>query len=154
MSTPATPNNPLYLEDLAVGDRFVSESYLLTEQQLLEFAHIYDPQPFHLDKQAAQHTLFNGLAASGWQTAGISMRLWSECMPIANGLIGLESQVTWPHPTRAGDRLHVEVEITEIKPSTSKPEMGIVTYNSQTKNQDGQVVQKNTTKIVVFRRSQ
>lgn len=144
---------PLYLDDLAVGDRFTSRSYELTLDSLLEFANLYDPQPFHLDPQAAQATVFNGLAASGWQTAGITMRLWSECFPVVNGLIGLESQVSWPMPTRAGDQLHVELCITEIKPSASKPEMGIVTYQSETKNQHDQVVQKNTTKIVVFRRA-
>ena len=146
-------SNLIYLDDISVGDRFLSRCYLLDEQSLLAFARQYDPQPFHLDDAQAQKTLFNGLAASGWQTASITMRLWTETVPIANGLIGIESQVKWPMPTRAGDELHVEIEVTDVAPSKSKPDMGIVTYRSQTKNQHGQVVQDSTTKILVFRRN-
>lgn len=151
MSNPTIPNL-IYLDDIAVGDRFVSRSYLLDEESLLAFARQYDPQPFHLDAIKAQHTLFKGLAASGWQTAAITMRLWTETVPIANGLIGIESQVKWPAPTRAGDTLQVDIEVTDIARSKSKPNMGIVTYHSLTKNQHGQVVQDSITKIVVFKR--
>ena len=142
----------IYLDDIRVGDCFISRSYTLDKESLLNFARQYDPQPFHLDDAQAQHTLFKGLAASGWQTAAISMRLWTEAVPIANGLIGVESQVKWPMPTRAGDALHVEIKVTDIALSKSKPNMGIVSYHSQTKNQHGQVVQDSMTKIVVFRR--
>lgn len=145
-------SNKLYLDDLKVGDRFTSPSYTLTEEKLLAFAREYDPQPFHLDNELAKDTLFKGLAASGWQTASITMRLWTETLKINNGLIGIESNLKWPTPTRAGDTLHVEAEITDIKISQSKPHMGIVTYHSLTKNQHDQVVQENTTKVVVFKR--
>lgn len=142
----------LYLDDLAVGDQFVSGTYQLSKEKLLEFAQEYDTQPFHLDDDLAQQTLFKGLAASGWQTASITMKLWTSSMHIANGLIGVEANVKWPTPTRAGDILHVEAEIIDIKPSQSKPDRGIVTYRSLTKNHQGQVVQDAITKIVVFKR--
>ncbi len=143
----------IYLDDISVGDRFKSRSYLLEKNKLLEFASEYDPQPFHLDDEKAKGTLFQGLAASGWQTAAITMRLWTETVPIANGLIGVESQVKWPMATRAGDQLHVEIEVTDVSYSKSKPNMGVVTYHSLTKNQNDQVVQDSITKIIVFKKA-
>lgn len=144
---------PLYLDDLQIGDRFNSDTYILTQEKLLAFAGEYDPQPFHLDEELAKETLFNGLAASGWQTAAITMKLWTKTLQIANGLIGIECNLKWPTPTRAGDTLQVEAEIIDIKVSSSKPHMGIVTYHSLTKNQHGQVVQDTTTKVVVFKKT-
>ncbi|WP_264754278.1 MaoC/PaaZ C-terminal domain-containing protein, partial [Alkanindiges hydrocarboniclasticus] len=91
---------PLYLDDLNIGDRFTSPAYTLEKDQLLEFAGEYDPQPFHLDDELAKDTLFNGLAASGWQTASITMKLWTETLHIANGLIGIDCHLKWPTPTR------------------------------------------------------
>lgn len=151
MTKPLYPNG-LFLDDLSIGDRFISPSHTLTKEKLLEFASDYDPQPFHLDDELAQATLFNGLAASGWQTASITMKLWTQTLKVANGLIGVDCHVKWPTPTRAGDTLRVEAEIIDIKISKSKPNMGIVTYHSLTKNQHDQVVQDTTTKIVVFKR--
>lgn len=143
---------PLYLDDLTIGDRFTSPSYTLEKDQLLEFASEYDPQPFHLDDELAKDTLFNGLAASGWQTASITMKLWTQTLHLANGLIGIDCHLKWPTPTRPGDTLRVEAEIVDIKVSQSKPNMGIVTYHSLTKNQHDQVVQDTTTKVVVFKK--
>jgi acyl dehydratase len=141
----------LYLEDLHVGARFISQAYEMTLPEIKTFAHQFDPQPFHTDEEkAAEHPIFQGLAASGWHTAAVTMRLWTECFPVAYGLIGSESHVRWPRPTRAGDQLHVEVEITEIKPSQSKPDRAIVTYVTQTLNQKNEVVFISTTKILVF----
>ncbi|MHA3892091.1 MaoC family dehydratase [Acinetobacter sp. GXMZU3951] len=141
----------LYLEDLHVGARFISQAYEMTLPEIKKFAHQFDPQPFHTDEaKAAEHPIFQGLAASGWHTAAVTMRLWTECFPVAYGLIGSESHVRWPRPTRAGDQLHVEVEITEIKPSQSKPDRAIVTYVTQTLNQKNEVVFISTTKILVF----
>lgn len=142
----------LYLDDLKVGDRFSSSTYTLEKHKLLEFASEYDPQPFHLDDELAKDTLFNGLAASGWQTAAITMKLWTDTLKLANGLIGIDCHLKWPTPTRPGDTLRVEAEITDIKLSASKPNMGIVTYNSLTKNQHDQVVQDTFTKVVVFKK--
>ncbi|GAA5004455.1 MaoC family dehydratase [Acinetobacter puyangensis] len=141
----------LYLEDLNVGDRFVSREYELTEEKIKSFAKEYDPQPFHLDADAAtKHPIFQGLAGSGWQTAAITMRLWTECMPLAGGLVGFGGDIQWKLPTRVNDRLHIEVEITDIRRSKSKPLQGVVSYLTLTKNQHGQVVQQSTTNVLVW----
>ena len=144
----------LYLEDLQVGDRFVSRAYEMTLDEIKQFAQQFDPQPFHTDEvKAAQHPIFKGMAASGWHTSAVTMRLWTECFPVAYGLIGSEAQVRWPRPTRVGDQIHVEVEITEIKLSKSKPDRAIVTYTTETINQHGEVVLLGNTKILVFSKS-
>ena len=147
-------NDPLYLEDLRVGQRFASSVYQLSEQQIKAFAAEFDPQPFHLDNAAAQNSVFRGLAASGWHTAGITMRLLvTGKMRFAAGTIGLGVEIEWPLPVRPGDRLHVESEITEIAPSRTKPDRGVVTVRSVTFNQDGAEVQRLISKLLVFRRS-
>ena len=100
----------LYLEDIQIGDRFISRDYLMTLEEIKQFAQAYDPQVFHTDEEQAQsHPIFQGIAASGWHTSAITMRLWTECFPVAYGLIGSESNLRWPRPTRPGDILHVEV---------------------------------------------
>ncbi|WP_038344334.1 MaoC family dehydratase [Acinetobacter sp. A47] len=143
----------LYLEDLKIGDRFISREYEMTLEEVKQFASQYDPQPFHTDEQAAaRHPIFQGLAASGWHTSAVTMRLWTECFPVAGGLLGTESSLRWPRPTRAGDKIHVEVEITAIVPSKTKADRGIVSYVTQALNQHGDVLLISTTKIMVFRR--
>ena len=107
MTKPLYPNG-LFLDDLKIGDYFTSSTYTLTKEELLEFANKYDPQPFHLDEELAKDTLFGGLAASGWQTASITMKLWTQTLHVANGLIGIDCHLKWPTPTRAGDTLCVE----------------------------------------------
>lgn len=155
MSQPAEfdRSQVFYLEDLAVGLRFGSPSYPLEAGQIQAFADAYDPQPFHLDDTAAQATLFGGLAASGWHTAAITMRLLVEGgAPIAGGIIGAGAEIAWPRPTRPGDILSVESEILEVTPSRSKPDRGIVTIRSETRNQRGETVQVLTSRLVVPRR--
>jgi acyl dehydratase len=143
----------LYLDDLSVGQRFTSDSYLMNEARMKEFAEEFDPQPFHLDAAAAQQSIFRGLAASGWHTAAATMRLSvTGELRIAGGLIGLGGEITWPRPTRAGDTLRVESEILEIVPSRSKPNQGVVKIRSTTLNQNGEEVQVFTVKLLVFRR--
>ena len=143
----------LYLEDLHVGQRFSSGSQLVDEPQIRAFAAQFDPQPFHLDAEAARATLFRGLAASGWHTAAITMRLQVEGgLPIAGGIIGAGGAIEWPNPTRPGDILRVESEVIEIEPSRSRPNRGIVTVSSRTLNQRGEVVQTLRVKVVVTRR--
>ena len=143
----------LYLEDLNVGDRFISREYEMTLEEIKQFAGQYDPQSFHLDEaEAEKSSIFQGLAASGWHTAAVTMRLWTECFPIAKGLIGSESSLRWPKPTRPGDHIHVEVEIVSITPSRTKHDRAMVSYVTQAKNQHGDVLLISTTKIVVFRR--
>ena len=147
-------NDPLYLEDLRVGQRFTSSVYQLSEEQIKAFAAEFDPQPFHLDNAAAQNSIFRGLAASGWHTAAITMRLLvTGQMRFAAGTIGLGGEIEWPLPVRPGDSLHVESEITEISPSRTKPDRGVVTVRSVTFNQEGAEVQRLIAKLLVFRRS-
>jgi acyl dehydratase len=131
----------LYLDDLYVGQRFTSGTHLMEEARIKEFASEFDPQPFHLDEAAAETTVFKGLAASGWHTAAVAMRLLvTGGLPFANGIIGLGGEIAWPRPTRPGDVLHVESEIVEITPSRSKPQQGIVTIRGTMLNQNGEAV--------------
>lgn len=142
-----------YLEDLTPGQTFVSGSHALDEEQIKAFAKAFDPQIFHLDGQAAEGTLFGGLAASGWHTAAITMRLNVESgLPLANGIIGAGGEIQWPAPTRPGDILHVESEVKEVVPSRSRPDRGIATIVSRTLNQRGEVLQILTARLVVYRR--
>jgi acyl dehydratase len=147
-----TSASPLYLDDLTVGQRFTSRTETIDAEGIVRFAREFDPQVFHLDAEAAKHTFFKGLVASGWHTASVSMRLFVESTPIAGGLIGAGGEVSWPRPTYPGDTLHIESEVTEIQPSRSRPDRGIVTMRTVTKNQDGEIVQVLQAKIVVPRR--
>jgi acyl dehydratase len=143
----------LYLEDLKAGQRFRTDSHPLSADEIITFARQYDPQPFHTDPQAAQHSFFAGLAASGWQTGAITMRLQVESgPPLAGGMIGASLELTWPRPTRPGDVLHVESEILDVTPSRSKPDRGFITLKSLTKNQKDEVVQSQTARLLVWRR--
>ncbi|MGO4173085.1 MaoC family dehydratase [Bosea sp. TAF32] len=142
-----------YLDDLEPGQTFVSASHELDEEQIKAFARAFDPQPFHLDGQAAEKTLFGGLAASGWHTAAITMRLNVESgLPLANGIIGAGGEIQWPAPTRPGDILHVESEVKNVVPSRSRPDRAIATIVSRTLNQRGEVLQILTARLVVYRR--
>lgn len=143
---------PIYLEDLHVGQRFVSRGRELTAAAIKAFAADFDPQPFHLDEAAAAGTFFDGLAASGWHTASLTMRMMVETMPIAGGLIGAGGEISWPRPTRAGDVLHVECTIEEIRPSRSKPDRGMVLMRCETLNQRGEVAQLFVVNMLAFRR--
>jgi len=144
----------LYLEDLHIGQKFASGLYRLDENQIKAFAAEFDPQSFHLDEAAADGSIFRGLAASGWHTAAIAMRLLvTGGLPLANGIIGLGGELAWLKPTRPGDTLRVESEILEILPSRSKPNQGIVKVRSTTLNQDGEPVHMFTAKVLVFKRT-
>src|SRR6185369_15242359 len=143
-----------YLEDFAVGQKFGSATLRVDEERVKRFAAEFDPQPFHLDDAAARQTLFGGLAASGWHTAAMTMRLLVEGgAPLAWGIIGGGGEIAWPRPTRPGDVLHVEGEVMEITPSKSKPDRGMVLMKSETRNQNGETVQVTSMKLVVPRRS-
>jgi acyl dehydratase len=144
---------PLYLDDLHVGQRFTSGVYRMTEDRIKSFAAEFDPQSFHLDEAAAQASVFQGLAASGWHTAAATMQLLvTGGLPFATGIIGLGGEIAWPKPTRPGDELHVESEIVEITPSRSKPNQAIVQVRAVVLNQKGEQVQVFTPKILVFKR--
>ncbi len=147
--------SPLYLDDLAVGQRFLSATYALDEAQIKAFARQFDPQPFHLDDDAAQDSLFSGLAASGWHTAAITMRLLVDAgLPLAGGIIGAGGELAWPQPTRPGDLLQVESEVLEIMPSRSRPDRGMAIVRILTRNQKNEVVQQLTAKVIVPRRTE
>jgi len=142
----------LHLEDLAVGMTFSAGPYQVTEEAIIAFAREFDPQPFHTDTEAAKSLFFNGLAASGWHTAAITMRLQvSGACPFDGGAIGLGGEISWPRAVRPGDALMVSSEVIEITPSRSKPNQAIVTLRTTTKNQDGQPVQILTVKVIVFK---
>ena len=143
----------LYLDDLHVGQRFMSGTHRLDAEQIQAFAKQFDPQPFHLDADAAKSTQFGGLVASGWHTAAISMRLLVESgLPIAGGLIGAGGEIAWPKPTRPDSILHVESEILELRPSRSRPDRGLATIRVETRDQLGEIVQVLIAKLVVPRR--
>ena len=143
----------LYLDDLAVGRKFATGSVTLTLEACKAFAAEFDPQPFHLDETAARQSVFGRIAASGWYTASLTMRLLVEGeLTIAGGLIGLGCEVTWPRPTYPGDTLRVETEVLAIRVSESKADRGIVTARNQTLNQHGEPVQIAVVKMLVPRR--
>ena len=143
----------LHLEDFHVGLRLASPSREITAEAIKAFAADFDPQPFHLDEESARDTFFGGLAASGWHTAAVTMRLLADGgLPIAGGLIGAGGEISWPRPTRPGDVLTVESIVEAVAPSRSRPDRGMVTVRSETKNQKGETVQVLVSRVLAFRR--
>jgi acyl dehydratase len=139
-----------YFDDLKAGDRFKSELFDVTEKQLIEFAHKFDPQMFHLDRKSAERTIFKGLIASGWHTAAITMRLFVQTLNFAEGAIGLGvDELRWPNAVRPGDALQVETEIVDLRLSRSKPNYGIIRLRNVTTNQRGEIVQTMTAAAMV-----
>lgn len=145
--------NKLWLDDIKVGARFETEKYEVSHEDIVNFARQFDPQPFHLSDQAAAETFFEGLAASGWHTAAITMRLLvTSGFSIATGIIGASVEVAWPSPTRAGDVLHVELTVENVKVSASQPDRGFVTVTYNTTNQEGKTRQRTTANLLVFKK--
>lgn len=140
----------LYLDDLSIGQVFESDSLRVDANEMLGFARSFDPQPFHLDPQAAESSVFGALAASGWYTAALTMRLLVASVPLARGIIGLDIQLSWPHPTYPDDLLQVNTLVQAIEPSSAKPDRGVVTMAMETRNQHGKVVQRATAMLLVF----
>jgi acyl dehydratase len=143
-----------YLEDLAVGQIFRSGKLRVDADQIKSFAAEFDPQPFHLDDVAAQNSIFRGLAASGWHTAALTMRLLveSEFKP-AGGILGPGfGEFRWQSPVRPGDELHLESEILEMRPLKSRPDQGLVKVRTTTFNQCGEPVQILVANLFVPRR--
>ncbi|WP_087502227.1 MaoC family dehydratase [Pseudomonas sp. SID14000] len=149
----ASATDRLYFEDLQVGDSFISGSYEMTQERIVNFASEFDPQPFHTDANAAKDTFFAGLAASGWHTSAVTMRLLVESVPVAGGLIGAGSEITWPRAVRPGDRLRVTTTVRELVASKSKPDRGVAVLESITLNQDDAVCQTTVSRVLVFRRA-
>lgn len=144
-----------YLEDFTVGQTFGSGRLRIDEEQIRRFASEFDPQPFHLDDKAARDTIFRGLAASGWHTAALTMRLLVEGeMKPAGGVVGAGiDELRWPRPVRPGDELRVESEVLEVRPSKSRPEQGMIKVRSTTLNKSGDAVQIFVGNLVVPRKS-
>ena len=144
-----------YLDDLVAGQRFVGSARIrIEEDRIKAFASEFDPQAFHLDEGAASASIFRGLAASGWHTAAVTMRLLvdGEFKP-AGGIIGAGfDELRWPLPVRPGDELRVESEVLEVRPSKSRPEQGLVKVRTTTLNQNEEVVQVSVGNLVVPRR--
>ncbi len=143
-----------YLEDYAVGQVFGSGRLRVDKEQILAFAAQFDPQPYHLDEEAARKSVFGGLAASGWHTAALTMRLLvdGEFRP-ADGILGVGfDELSWPRPVRPGDELHVTSEVLEVRPSKSRPERGMVRVRNTTLNQKDEAVQIFTANLLVPRR--
>jgi acyl dehydratase len=146
--------NERYLEDFSIGQKFSSGRIRVDKDRIKTFAAEFDPQPFHLDEGAARNTIFQGLAASGWHTAALSMRLLvdGELKP-AGGIVGAGfDEFRWPRPVRPGDELRVESEILEVRPSQSRPTQGMIKVRTTTLNQDGEAVQVFVGNLVVPRR--
>lgn len=142
-----------FFEDFAPGQKFASAPRPLDAAAIKAFAAEFDPQPFHLDETAAKDSLFGGLAASGWHTAAITMRLClsSEFRP-AGGIIGGGGELVWSKPVRAGDSLRAEIEVIETRASRSRPAHGLVTVRIRTLNQHGDIVQTFSPTLLVDRR--
>jgi acyl dehydratase len=146
--------NERYLEDFSVGQKFGSGRLRVENERIKAFAAEFDPQPFHLDEDAARNSIFQGLAASGWHTAALTMRLLvdGELKP-AGGIVGAGfDEFRWPRPVRPGDELRVESEVLEVRTSQSRPRQGMVKVRTTTLNQDGEAVQISVGNLVVPRR--
>jgi acyl dehydratase len=143
-----------YLEDFAVGQTFGSGRVRVDKERIKRFAAEFDPQPFHLDEDAARDTIFRGLAASGWHTAALTMRLVveGELNPVG-GIVGAGfEELRWPLPVRPGDELRVESEVLEVRPSKSRPQQGLIKVRTTTLNQNGDAVQVFVANLIVPRR--
>ena len=144
-----------YFEDFAPGQKYRGSLRLRVEaQRVKSFAAEFDPQPFHLDDAAARGTIFKGLAASGWHTAAMTMRLLVESdLKPAGGIVGAGfDEFRWPRPVRPGDELWVESEILEVRPSKSRPDQGLVKVRTTTYNQNGEAVQVSVGNLMVPRK--
>ena len=143
-----------YLEDLEPGDKFVSGRLSVEAERIKSFAAEFDPQPFHLNEDSARDSFFNGLAASGWHTAAMTMRLLVESdFKPAGGIIGAGfDDMRWPRPVRPGDELHVESEVLEVRPSKSRPDQGLIKVRTTTLNQNNEPVQVFVGNLIVLRR--
>ena len=144
-----------YLEDFEVGQKYRSGSFHVNAEQIKTFAAEFDPQPFHLNDDAARNSLFAGLAASGWHTAAITMKLLveGELRP-AGGIIGAGfDELRWPLPVRPGDDLRVESEILDVRRSKSRPQQGLIKVRTTTLNQNDERVQVAIANLLVPRRT-
>lgn len=138
-------------DQLSLGDRFSTEPHTVTSEEITAFARDFDPQPFHLGEEEARGSFFDRQVASGWHTAALTMRMLVDAHPFMGGIVGGAAEVNWPRPTFPGDTLRVVAEVTELVPSRSRPERGMVVVRAETLNQRDEVVQVLVTRLVVPR---
>jgi acyl dehydratase len=143
-----------YLEDFTVGQTFQSPRLRIDKDRIKSFAAEFDPQPFHMDEEAARSSVFGELVASGWHTAAATMRLFveSELVPAGRYVGAGCDELRWPKPVRPGDELRVVSEVIEVRPSQSRPDRGIVRIKVTTLNQNDETVQVFTGNLVVPKR--
>jgi len=143
-----------YLEDFTVGQVFGSGRLLVEKDAILAFAKQFDPQPYHLDDEAARKSVFGGLAASGWHTAALTMRLLVESdFKPAGGILGVGfEELRWPRPVRPGDELYTKSEVLDVRSSKSRPDRGLIRVRTTTFNQHDEEVQIYTGNLLVPRR--
>ncbi|MDQ6862172.1 MAG: MaoC family dehydratase [Verrucomicrobiota bacterium] len=143
----------LFFEDLSVGQSFESAPYAVSEKAIVEFAREFDVQAFHLSAAAAEQSLFGGLAASGWHTAAIAMRLFTTTVRFSGGCIGLAvDDLRWPIAVRPNDTIVLQTEIVKLRTSKSKPQHGIIRIRNVARNQHGAVVLSYEADALVSRR--
>jgi acyl dehydratase len=144
----------LYFEDFTPGREFRTDGATITEAQILDFALAFDPQPFHLDAEAAKESIFGGLIASGFQTMALTFRLFIQTRALAASSLGSPGvdELRWLRPVRPGDTLRAVVQVVEQRPSTSKPDRGIVRLHWASLNQRGEPVLTMTSMQLVRRR--
>jgi acyl dehydratase len=146
---------PRYFEDFKQGDRFVSPGLTITESAIIDFALTWDPQPFHIDKEFSRDWAYEGLIASGLHTLCASLRLWLALGIFADCNMGSPGfdRTRFLKPVRPGDTIHVEVEITEIRPSDSKPDRGVARLRQITRNQKDEIVLDMETVVFLKKRA-
>ena len=145
----------LYFEDFYVGQKFASLGGVkVTAEEIKEFGSKYDPQPFHLDEAAGENSFFKGLAASGWLTAAIVMRLRVQSLTVAGGMIGAGvEEMRWTKPVRPGDSIHTEIEVVGVRQSNSRKDFGVVRTRTLAFNQNNEVVMRSTVNFLAPLRS-
>jgi acyl dehydratase len=143
-----------YLEDFTPGQKFTSGQATIDRERIKSFAAEFDPQPFHLDEEGARGSVFKGLAASGWHTAALTMRLLVESdLAPAGGIVGAGfEELRWPRPVRPDDTSHLEIEVLEVRPSRSRPDQGVIKVKTTTLNQSNEPVQVSVGNLIVQRR--
>lgn len=150
-----TPLVDLHLDDYQPGDRFEGIGITLTESEIIDFAFRYDPQPFHLDRAAAEQSVFGGLSASGFQTLALAFRSVHQVGAVGRANmagLGMEN-VVWPKPTYAGDTIRGVLEVKEVRPSGSKPDRGVLKFGLSAINQRGETVFSAVLAVMMRRRA-
>ncbi len=142
-----------YFEDWSVGEMFVTDSYEITEERMRSFAAEFDPQPFHVDPEAAAASIYGGLIASGWHTGSVLMRLLTTLLgPSSMGSPGVD-KLRWNAPVRAGDQLRLRLTVLDTRTSSSKPDRGIILFRQELLNQRDEVVMSLEASLFMKRRS-